>query len=310
MDAMTRHYEMLRGPERFALMIEAMARGDETEADRLEDTCPRLTYRCEEAEFRDRMKRAYSIAATVALNMRAGLARIQMAKTFGQVSRAFAPGPVVILAQTAFLYGRAYGHWEAGKIESIDLPDPKQLAAEAEADPMLGQQMSDLRELSGDAVGKVAETLQYAVGEADAVDLLSQWEGFGRFCRERLALEPLTVTAAFGLGRDDPAAGLAAAFPDARLDEAEAARWAAQWARGWDGGSVPLATPERSAVPRPRQSCQDLRFHCRKLDRDNTGVPLPAIVVNEAYIGARRNGQRARRAGAALLDRQRIPGAV
>ena len=44
----------------------------------------------------------------------------------------------------------------------------------------------------------------------------------------------VTVTAAFGLGRDDVAAELAEAFPDASPDAAEAARWAAEWARGWD----------------------------------------------------------------------------
>ena len=110
-----------------------------------------------------------------------------LAKTFREVSQAFAPGRVVTLAQTAFLYGRAYGHWEAGTIDSIDLPDPEQLTAEADA--MLGQQISDPRELSGDAVGKVAETLQDAVSVADTADLLSQWEGPGRFCRETLGVE-------------------------------------------------------------------------------------------------------------------------
>jgi hypothetical protein len=56
--------------------------------------------------------RSHHIAATVCLNMREGLARMRMAETI----------PVKV-AQVALLYGRAYGHWEAGAVEQIDLPD-------------------------------------------------------------------------------------------------------------------------------------------------------------------------------------------
>jgi hypothetical protein len=76
--------------------------------------------------------------------------------------------------------------------------------------------------------------LHEAIIIADAVDLLSQWEGFGRFCRERLGADPLTTSSAFLSGGKDVAAELVKSFPDAQPDEAEAARWAAEWARGWD----------------------------------------------------------------------------
>jgi hypothetical protein len=59
-----------------------MARRDEREADRLQDTCPLVVYRAEDAEFRDRVRRAYMITATVCLNMREGLAQLRMAKAF------------------------------------------------------------------------------------------------------------------------------------------------------------------------------------------------------------------------------------
>jgi hypothetical protein len=81
---------------------------------------------------------------------------------------------------------------------------------------------------------RLADTLHEAVGIADVVDLVSQWEGFGRFCRERLGADPLTTSSAFLSGRKDVAVELAALFPDAKPDEAEAARWAAEWSRGWD----------------------------------------------------------------------------
>ena len=126
-------------------------------------------------------------------------------------------------------------------IESIELPDRKRHEAEVRADPLLRQQLEELRECGREVTRRVADTLHYAVGEADAVDLLSQWEGFGRLCRERLGADPLTASSAFLSGRKDVAAELAALFPDARHDEAEAARSAAEWSRGWDrrfGGPV------------------------------------------------------------------------
>ena len=69
-------------------------------------------------------------------------------------------------------------------------------------------------ERAAEAIQKAAELVQYAVGEVHAEDLLSQWAGFGRFCREQLGVEPLTVLRAFGLGQDDPAAEVLAKYPE------------------------------------------------------------------------------------------------
>ena len=69
-DPLKHHDACLTPAERFALTSEAMARGDETEADRLEDACPKHSYHLEDPEYRDRMKRAYMIALMVCLNMR------------------------------------------------------------------------------------------------------------------------------------------------------------------------------------------------------------------------------------------------
>jgi hypothetical protein len=79
----------------------------------------------------------------------------------------------------------------------------------------------------------VAETLQYAVGQAHAVEVLSQWEGFGRFCRICLGLEPMAVMAAYGMWQEDPAAEVLASYPDAKVDEATSAHWERNWGREW-----------------------------------------------------------------------------
>ena len=44
--------------------MEALARDGGADADRLERTCPRLTYTHTDSEFRDRMQEAYLIALT------------------------------------------------------------------------------------------------------------------------------------------------------------------------------------------------------------------------------------------------------
>ena len=72
------------------------------------------------------------------------------------------------------------------------------------------------------------------IGEAHAAEILSQWEGFGRSCREVLRVQPLTVMAAPELGRDDPAAEVLAVYPQAKADEARAAHWADVWKQNWE----------------------------------------------------------------------------
>jgi hypothetical protein len=233
-DPIKHHYGCLTPAERFALTIEAMARGDENEADKLEDSCPRHAYRMEDQEYRDRMRRAYIIALMVSLNMRQGIGQIRAAATFCELApKHFGHGPE-FLAKVAFLYGRSYGHWEAGKTEQVGLPERKELTSEIKENPDLRRQLAEVKGLVGTAMAEVAETLKLAVGEAHAVDLLSQWDGFGRFCREVLALEPLTLLKALRLATEDPAAEVLASFPDAKVDEAKAAEWAQTWRRNWD----------------------------------------------------------------------------
>jgi hypothetical protein len=147
----SRHYGSFTAHERFALLVEAMARRDDREADRLGDTCPRLTYRAEDQAFRERMRLASTIANRVCLNMRAGLAKIRIAKVFHEQAGKFA-GPSIRVAQAAFLYGREYGRWDAGAIDSIALPDPKTLADDVAADPERGRQLEELGEVSEEAM--------------------------------------------------------------------------------------------------------------------------------------------------------------
>ena len=157
--ALDKHYGMLSATERFALMIEAMARRDERECDRLEETCPRFMYRCEDQAFRDRMRRASAIAHRVSLNMREGLAQIRLARLFHEHAEMFA-GDSIRVMQAVFLYGREYGKWEVGAIEEVGLPDAEELVDDVAAHPDLGDQLEELREIAKESVVKVASGLR------------------------------------------------------------------------------------------------------------------------------------------------------
>ena len=65
------------------------------------------------------------------------------------------------------------------------------------------------------------------------MEVLSQWEGYCRFCRTHLGVEAPAVMAAYRLPLGDPAAAVLAAYPDAAVDEAMAAHWEGNWGREW-----------------------------------------------------------------------------
>jgi hypothetical protein len=154
-----------------------------------------------------------------------------MVQAFRDTAHLFA-GEVAKYATAAFLCGRWNGRAEAG-LESAAPDDVGAVAQELVAAGGYDEQKAEIRNAAEEVVQKLADTLYTAVGESDAVVLLSQWEGFGRFCRETLGIEPVSALTAFGTQTPDPPAELLAAFPDAVADEAEATRSAAEWSRSW-----------------------------------------------------------------------------
>src|SRR4051812_11588559 len=111
-----------------------MARGDDAEFDRLEDTCPKLDDRHNDAEYRERLQRSYTIALLMCVNLQKLLAVIRCSNVFIEQHRVYADGPKP-MAACALLYGRQYGLWEAGAIDRIEQPDPARIAAEVKDRP-------------------------------------------------------------------------------------------------------------------------------------------------------------------------------
>ena len=117
----------------------------------------------------------------------------------------------------------APARWEANGGECEDLPSRAALAAELERCRTSRHSSRSSRASRSWRWNSWADTLKYAIGVANAADLLSQWEGFGRFCRQNFAVEPLTLLRALRLGEKDPASEVLAVYSDAKVDEAKAA---------------------------------------------------------------------------------------
>src|SRR5688500_267098 len=66
----TKLYEQVSGPERLTLVPEALARGDEGEADRLSGSCPRKDYRMRDAAYGDRLDISFDVMAVACIDLR------------------------------------------------------------------------------------------------------------------------------------------------------------------------------------------------------------------------------------------------
>ena len=149
-------YPRLRPDERFRLSVEAVARKDWDEFGLLSGSCPTYVYRCEDAEFRDRVRRAYGIAVTVCLNMRQGIARIRMAKAFKDTSSHFA-GPVARIVTAAYLCGRSDGRAEAGGHAEQVPSNGVEMVEMLTSDVSLQGQLDEIRSVAEEAVGQFAD---------------------------------------------------------------------------------------------------------------------------------------------------------
>src|SRR4029453_18048684 len=74
----TKLYEQFAPPERLALLIEAMARNDAAEAQRLHRTCPRFTYTGPDVQFTERYTLAFDIMAVISIDLRCAWAKLHV----------------------------------------------------------------------------------------------------------------------------------------------------------------------------------------------------------------------------------------
>jgi hypothetical protein len=227
-----RLYETFKPPERLTLLLEAMARDDAAEAQRLTDSCPVKSYSGPDHGFHGRLDMAFCTVAVVCIDLRAMWAKLHMLHwVVGEVVPNLATAQQ-ITATLAFVEGEQYGTGrrqldffakplpapaEADVIEESD--DEEEDEDEAEDDPPDNDEGEDGDDDEVDepcgrdlergqrmaAVEKRAEhftacsvlALTLAAQET-AQEMVNTWEALGRFCRTRVGVAPETMLAAWG----------------------------------------------------------------------------------------------------------------
>lgn len=184
-DGLARLYDRLTPEERFRLSLEAGARRDHDERERLVMACPKKTYRMPDVAFMDRGQVSERIAVAALLDLLPRLAKVAMLESTLEIAR-FLVGCMVDAVVSAWHRGFSEGCDHAWKVAGKEGQSPRgdkdleKLAAEVEA---------ELK--SRFAFALLEETQRTMAAEAKAV-----WEAFTACCREDMGLEPETVVRA------------------------------------------------------------------------------------------------------------------
>lgn len=186
---MDRMYGHLTSEERFQLTLEALAREDRTETDRLSSTCPRVTHSFNENDpvYADRLKASYSITTSVCLTLAQLSGGLMTIETSLESSSLFLR---LVATEAAWSYHRGWedgcehAWWAAGKPGTFPCKESGSLADSV-------KEMADLVS-AGDA--KINDDEPQAALEDIRNRLLglasALAEAFSRFCRTEMGVEP------------------------------------------------------------------------------------------------------------------------
>jgi hypothetical protein len=214
-------YDRLTPEERFRLAVEAIARGDKAEAERLRRACPWGTRGTHAA----RLEVSDYLTKAVMLELLPKLAKLRVVEALRPVGECL--GDIAAnRASTAYLDGFEAGARAAwaqagrnGSLPELHADEGELAAAAARAAELWATHERNLDLLADDL----------------AADARAPWEAFGRFCREQLGLPPEVLVAAWArpalVNLDDFAAALDAAEPDAAAVETLADVLCCAWRR-------------------------------------------------------------------------------
>ena len=177
-------YEGLTPEERFRLDLEAMARGDISESERLVRTCPRKNYVMNDWSFAGRWQHVIELTVRVYVRIAQLLERLRMLEAF----RTLPPYSNRLMhgvAEEAYFDGHRAGSYQAWKAAG-KTGDPPAWPSEdeeeyEEEDPVIER---DLKELDAKAekYGKFLPEILDRFERKAAAEALTCWEGFAAFC--------------------------------------------------------------------------------------------------------------------------------
>ncbi len=199
-------YDRFSAHERFRLVVEAKARGDEEEAERLADSCPRYTYKMNDAAYGDRMRASLEITIIVCLDLATHLAKLRMIDAFRVIlpySRTVWTNEAHLAYLNGHLAGSRYAWRQAGMEgdppgwEAWDEEDEEGEERDEESfDPGVEGDLEKVDARIEGAAAFTPELLDRLELEL-AGDTLTIWEAFSGFCEEELGLEPEKLLKAY-----------------------------------------------------------------------------------------------------------------
>ena len=182
-------YFYLTGEERFRLTIEALYRGDEAEAKRLGENCPREKYSTNQAAYADRFRASREIVNMLCSALAPRLAKLEMIEAFQQALPCVFD-VCIIGSFHAYLDGHRAGSkraWTTADMKG-DPPGWREQEIEREMDGELQslRRITDGLEEATEGFLRHLATLERKL----AGEVVAMWGAFVRFCTEELLLEP------------------------------------------------------------------------------------------------------------------------
>jgi hypothetical protein len=272
-DPGARLYEQFAPPERLTLMLSALARGDQAEACRLRDTCPRKMYTQSDDAFEGRLQLAFDTMAVIFIDVMCLWGKLKVLRWVTDAARDFAPAGV-IGASLSFIDGWRFGQGRpqtpffARKLPPLTLEDGGEHYAihtgehqdddyeDEDEEPDEGHAADDAavreqvvpRHRTGEfrrrveAVEARAQraasllTLSLAAAERDvAKELATIWAAFGRFRRTRLGVGPVEMLVAWEFPFAAELEETLERYADVTPDPAAVDEYAGHILAHWDG---------------------------------------------------------------------------
>ena len=200
----SRYYDRLEAPERFALDVLAMARGDMEESELLTRTCPRRSYTMTEWGFNARWHAARELAMLTYMDLAKCLDKIHMIEAF-RVAFPYFRQVWENDSHEAYFDGHMAGSrhaWsKAGKEGEPPGWESDDEAAERNQDAAIDDDLEKWTGKVETVLTPISRTLDRLEREM-AAQGITVWSAFASFCAEEMGVDALNLLAVFGPFRE------------------------------------------------------------------------------------------------------------
>jgi hypothetical protein len=232
-------YATFNPAERHVLLLEALARLDYPEAERLRDACPRERYRGTELAFDERQTVAFNTAAITCTDLQRLCGMLKVVRWTAEVVDVLTALQRLV-AERAFLDGVdcAQGLASVTFGDDADYARAVRDAAPVPACEPTDAELTRRTDAVFAAVRDNEQRVLEVVGSHErqwAGELAMAWAAFGRFCRTRAGVEPRLLLSAWKLlpGADE-VEGLLAQCPHDEPDPARVEDYFSRMCVLWD----------------------------------------------------------------------------